>query len=110
MTPITPEWLYKIAAEVDKDPKRWTKDFAARDANGAPTLPKSEAACSWCLVGFGLRDSVANSQKWPLYHRAVAGNDSCKTPAEFVAWLREMAKELEYNAYVDAQVSNGLLP
>lgn len=95
MSPITPEWLEKIADEVEKDPTRWTQGAWARDSNGAPCMFNNAQATCWCIRGFAFRDLVNLDDSFLSFWASVGTNDSLNSPAEFVSWLREMAKELE---------------
>ena len=98
MSPITPEWLRKIADEIEKDSTRWINDGAmARCDGGYPIKPDSSRAKCWCINGFARRDGVA-IETFMGFWSLVATNDSLKTPAEFIAWLREMAAEMGVQA------------
>lgn len=94
MTPITPEWLEKIADEVEKDPTRWTREAFARTSGGAPCKPDAPTAVCWCIRGFAARDNVGLQNSFLSFVANVGKNDSLNSPAEFVAWLREMAAEM----------------
>ncbi len=95
------EWLLKIAAEVEQDPRRWTQGANALDADGKQNFQR--AVC-WCANGFALRDfdtlsrriaralSAASGVEQDTGHRVVEYNDSLTNAVEFVAWFRRAAE------------------
>ena len=91
------EWLLKIAAEVEKDPSRWTKGTYARNAAGTEVSAHCREAVCWCSYGFVVRGDLL----WSLQNCAIDAlcaviggktmpiySDSLATTAGFCAWFR----------------------
>jgi hypothetical protein len=93
------EWLLKIAREVENDPSRWTQHAVAKDKDGIP-VEKIHTATCWCAMGFIRRDNHDNMElrtalRYGNNAYIVDINDNLSSPAEFVAWFREVAALLD---------------
>lgn len=96
------EWLLRIAAEVEQDPRRWTQRALFRNALGVKPDNPSEAA-SWCALGFICRAELADENfrddgiRFALKaadgsESILATNDGLRNAAQFVHWFRRAAE------------------
>lgn len=66
---------FKTVAELLADPKRWTKNYSARDATGTPCMVEDKCAVRWCLYGALTKIYGENAQAFAKAIDALTRNN-----------------------------------